>query len=80
MITKIQYLLNMKNKKYTCKNCKQTNKNVGIVQIEKHYYSLDLNTKQWKDFHGDDNCESQKLFCLNCEKVINKKEIGLLDF
>lgn len=70
----------MKNKKYNCKNCKKINESVGIVQTEKHYYSLDLSTKQWRDFHGDDICESQKLFCLNCEKVINKKEIKLLGF
>ncbi|MCX6753614.1 MAG: hypothetical protein NTV03_00980 [Candidatus Nomurabacteria bacterium] len=70
----------MKNKKYTCKNCKKTNESVGIVQTEKHYYSLNLNTKKWEDFHGDDSCELQKLFCLNCAKRINRKEIGVLDF
>ncbi len=77
---KTQYLLNMKNRKYTCKNCKHTNEKVGIVQTEKHYYSLELNTKQWEDFYGDDSCESQQLFCLNCEKRISKKEVGLLNF
>ncbi|MFA5751066.1 MAG: hypothetical protein WCX79_02665 [Candidatus Paceibacterota bacterium] len=67
----------MKSIKYTCKNCKQINERVGVVQIEKHYYSFDLDTKQLKDFHGDDSCESQKFFCLNCEKTINTKEIDL---
>jgi hypothetical protein len=60
---------------YTCKFCKTQSEAIGIVQTEEHFYKYDLNTKQWSDFHGDDSVESQKLFCLNCNKEIKDLEL-----
>jgi DNA-directed RNA polymerase subunit RPC12/RpoP len=66
---------NSQSKAYTCLHCKKTNEVIGVVQKETHYYSLNLETKQWKDFHGDESVESQELFCLNCKKEISDEEV-----
>lgn len=62
-----------KLKTYTCKYCRNTNESIGIIQLESHFYSVNLSTEQWKDFHGDENVESQEFFCLDCNKKINPK-------
>jgi hypothetical protein len=51
------------------------NEIIGVVQLETHYYSLNLNTNQMEDFHGDERVESQKFFCLDYNKKINAKEM-----
>lgn len=63
-------------KTYTCASCKQIGGIIGIVQTEMHYYSFNLSTKQWEDFHGDESVESQHLFCVNCNKKISKRILG----
>jgi hypothetical protein len=60
---------------YTCKFCKAQSEAVGIVQKEKHFYEYYLQTKQWEDFHGSESVESQKIFCLNCNKPIKDLEL-----
>lgn len=67
-------------KKYTCVYCKKINETVGIVQKETRYYSVSLRTGQWEDFHGDESVESQKLFCLNCNKKISDKILDNLTY
>jgi hypothetical protein len=62
------------SKIYTCKYCKKTSENIGIIQTELNYYSFNLNTNQWKDFHGDGSVKSQKFFCLNCNKKYRIQE------
>jgi|GEM_PF-2678394 len=62
---------NKKLTKYICPNCKNESESVGIVQKETNYYSFDLNTDQWDDFHGDGSVESTEYFCLNCKKKID---------
>ena len=66
---------NKQSKIYTCIYCKKTSETIGVVQIESHYYSLDINTNQLEDFHGDESVESQKFFCLYCNKKINLDHI-----
>lgn len=62
-------------KTYTCQNCKNTNESVGIIQKEINYYSLCLETNQWKDFHGNGSVESKEYFCLNCKEKIDDLEL-----
>lgn len=64
---------NEQSKMYTCAYCKKTSETVGVVQEEKNYYFLDINTNQLEDFHGDGNVESQEFFCVHCNKKINSK-------
>jgi len=63
------------SKTYVCKFCKMRSEVIGIVQKEEHFYKYDLDTKQWKDFYGDESVELQKLFCLNCNKPIKDLEL-----
>ena len=60
-----------KSKKYTCIHCKGESEIVGVVQTERHHYSVDLSTSQWSDFHGDEDVESQEFFCIRCNKKID---------
>lgn len=60
---------------FTCKKCNKNSEVIGVVQKEENYYSLNLSTNQWEDFHGDESVESQNYFCLNCQAKINSKEI-----
>jgi len=62
---------NKQTKIYTCKYCKNTAENVGISTKESRYYSFDLNTNQWEDFHGNERVDSQEYFCVNCNKKID---------
>jgi hypothetical protein len=62
-------------KKYVCKFCKMRSGAIGIVQKEEHFYEYYLDTKQWEDFCGSESAESQKLFCLNCNKPIKDLEL-----
>jgi hypothetical protein len=64
---------NKKIKIYKCPYCKKESEIVGIMQKEEHYYSLNLCTGQWEDFHGDESVKSQKFFCISCNKKINAK-------
>lgn len=57
-----------KNRIYTCTNCKETGEVIGVAQTELNYYSMNLNTNQWEDFHGDGDVKSQRLFCVHCNK------------
>ena len=66
---------NKQPKAYTCPNCKNTSESIGIIQKETHYYSLNLETKQVEDFHGDESVESQEYLCLNCKKKIDDLEL-----
>ena len=61
---------NKQIKTYTCKYCKNTAENIGISAKESRYYSFDLNTKQWEDFHGSESVDAQEYFCINCNKKI----------
>lgn len=58
---------------YACSYCEQQSEVVGVVQKETHYYSVDLNTKQWEDLDGSEGVESQKFFCINCEETLNEE-------
>lgn len=58
---------------YTCIYCREAGDVVGVVQTELRYYSLNLNTDQWEDFHGDESVESQEFFCINCKKKIKTR-------
>jgi len=60
-------------KTYICKYCKKMSEVIGVIQMELHYYSLDISTNQWEDFHGDESVESQEFFCVNCNKKINNR-------
>lgn len=60
-----------KSKMHTCKYCKKISEVVGIIQRETHYYSFNLETRQMEDFHGDESVESQKFFCISCNRKIN---------
>lgn len=60
---------------YTCRHCKNTSDVIGVVQTEVNYYSLNLETNQLDDFHGDGTVELQKFFCLACKIKINVKNI-----
>lgn len=62
-------------KAYTCKVCKETSDSVGIAQKEVHYYRMYLDTKQWEDFFGSDDVESEEFFCVNCNKKIDDFEL-----
>jgi hypothetical protein len=62
-------------KKYVCKFCKIQSEIVGIAQKEERFYKYYLDTKQWEDFSGSENVESQKLFCINCNKTIKDLEL-----
>lgn len=62
-------------KKYVCKYCKTKRDVIGVAQKEENFYKYYLDTKQWGDFHGDKSVESQKLFCLNCNKEIKDLEL-----
>jgi len=64
---------NKKLKTYACKYCKYISESIGISTIESHYYSFYINTDQWKDFYGSESIDSQKYFCINCNKKINTK-------
>lgn len=79
-MVKIHYLYNMKSNKkqktYTCIYCKKSSEIIGVVQEETHYYSVNLKTEQWEDFHGDEAVESQKLFCIFCKKNQQSKFLG----
>ena len=69
---KIQYLSNMKNKKskvFICPHCKETQDHFGIVRQETHYYSVLIETSQWKD--ESEYTELGKYYCLNCDKKID---------
>ncbi len=66
----------MKNNKerpkdYTCPHCKITYNIIGVIQKETHYYSYYIDTDQLEDFDGDESVESQKYFCLNCDKEVD---------
>lgn len=69
---------NKQIKTYTCEHCKNTTGNIGISTKESHYYSFDLNTKQWKDFHGSESIDSQEYFCVSCNKKIDIKIVDSL--
>ena len=58
------------NKTYFCSYCKKTSEIVKVEQHEVAYYSLDLSTDQWEDFAGDRTVESQKFYCVNCDKRV----------
>lgn len=64
---------NKVSSEYTCSHCKQQNEVVGVVQKETHYYSVNLSTKQWEDFDGDESVDSQEFFCVNCKKTLNEE-------
>ena len=59
------------SKIYTCTYCKKMGEIIDVVQAETHYYSLNINTNQLEDFHGDGDVKSQKFFCVHCKKEIN---------
>ena len=61
-----------KLKSYVCGHCNEVSEIVGIIQKETHYYSFDLETRQWNDFHGDESVESQEFFCINCKGKIDE--------
>jgi hypothetical protein len=54
-----------------CLKCKKKSEFVKVVQRETHYYSVNLETNQWKDFHGDENVNSQELLCFHCNKKLD---------
>lgn len=54
---------------HTCSYCKKIHTTIGIVQKETNYYSVDLTTQQWEDFHGDGSVETQEFFCISCNKT-----------
>ena len=58
-------------KKYHCKHCKNSSEKIGVVQKETRYYSLNLETNQMEDFHGDESVELQEFFCSNCNENIS---------
>ncbi|MFA5386728.1 MAG: hypothetical protein WC297_03640 [Candidatus Paceibacterota bacterium] len=62
---------NQQSKIHTCTHCKKTSEIVGVMQTESHYYSLNINTNQLEDFHGDEVVQSQEFFCINCKQKIN---------
>jgi hypothetical protein len=62
-------------KTYTCRYCKKTDERVGVITKESHFYSFDLNTHQWDDFHGSESIDSQEYFCIGCNKKIRNKEM-----
>ncbi len=64
-----------KIKNYFCNNCKKISDRIGIAQIETHYYSFDLETKDWEDLDGSETTDSQELFCLDCEHKITDFEL-----
>ena len=68
---------NKKLKIYNCTYCEDISEIVGIVQTELHYYSVDLSTNQWEDFHGDESVASQRYFCINCSQTINSDLIQI---
>ncbi len=63
---------NEQSKVYVCPHCKDGNECVGVTRNETHYYSIIVETGQWKD-KGQD-AKSCKYFCLSCEKEINFQE------
>ncbi|MBU4579433.1 hypothetical protein KKB43_00260 [Patescibacteria group bacterium] len=65
---------NKQSKMYTCIYCKNIGETVGVIQKETHYYSLDINTNQFEDFHGDESVEAQEFFCVHCNKKISYRE------
>lgn len=62
-------------KTYICAYCNVESEIIGIAQLETHYYAFDMGTKQWKDFHGDENIELHELFCIKCNKKIKDVEL-----
>lgn len=64
-----------KIKNYFCCNCKQTSHTVGVTQKETHYYSIDLETNDWEDFHGSEDAQSQDFFCINCQSDLKYFEL-----
>ena len=64
-----------KTKIFTCAGCNKKSEVIGVVQKETHYYSMNLSTNQMEDFHGDESAESQKFFCINCNKKISERDL-----
>lgn len=56
-------------KYFVCQVCHKLQNSIGIKQKEIHYYEEDLETGQWKDFHGDEEILKQEYFCLKCNEV-----------
>lgn len=52
---------------YTCSFCGKKNKCVGVVRNETHYYSVRIETGQWKDC--GEGAELGKYYCLSCNKT-----------
>jgi len=48
-------------KEYVCPHCKCVNEKVGVTQKEMHYYSLDIEDGDYKEFHGSDSVESKRV-------------------
>ncbi len=66
----------MENRTFTCKNCNVTSDTIGIEQKEINYYIFDLECNQMEDY-DEGECESQTLFCLNCNIKVNDNEFEL---
>jgi len=62
---------NKQPNKYVCAHCNKESEVVSVMQKEVYYYSFDLGTRQWKDFHGDESVELQEFFCINCKEKID---------
>ena len=58
----------MREKHFICPRCKRKNEHIGVIRKETHFYSMSLETGQWKD-RGEET-DSGEYYCLNCNKKI----------
>ena len=54
---------------FVCPHCKTSSDTIGITRSESCDYIINLQTGQWEDF-GEEDVESQKYFCVQCEKNV----------
>lgn len=58
---------------FICQHCTKNSETIGVTRTESRDYIINISTNQWEDF-GEEEVESQKYFCVHCEKKINYKD------
>lgn len=73
LVLKINYkkMKNKKSKIFICPHCRKEQGGFGVVRQETHFYSVSIETSQWEDEGEDSDLDSEKYYCLSCEKQID---------
>ncbi len=51
---------------FNCQKCGHLSVSCTLKQVEEHYYTYHIDTKQLEDCHGDENVLFRKFFCEEC--------------